>query len=73
MIQKIELSWATVDTTDSAEMAEFRVQQEQLASDRARVAFERLKHLGVIDAQGHSIGEGLPADMRAGAKRDFGG
>ena len=73
MIQKTELSWATVNTTDPAEMAEFRAQQEQLANERARTAFERLKSLGVIDAQGNSIGTELPADMRTGAKRDFGG
>lgn len=73
MIQKTELSWATVNTTDPAEMAEFRTQQEQLANERARTAFERLKSLGVIDEQGNSIGAELPADMRTGAKRDFGG
>ena len=73
MIQKTELSWATVNTTDPAEMAEFRTQQERLANERASTAFERLKSLGVIDAQGNSVGDELPADMRNGAKRDFGG
>ena len=73
MIQKTELSWATVNTTDPAEMVEFRTQQERLANERARTAFERLKSLGVIDAQGNSVGDELPADMRTGAKRDFGG
>jgi hypothetical protein len=73
MIQRIELSWATVNTADPAEMAEFRVQQERLANVRAKSAFERLKLLGIIDEHGASVGEELPPDMRSGAKRDFGG
>jgi hypothetical protein len=73
MIRKAELSWATVNTADPAEMAEFRVQQERLASERAKVAFERLKSLGIIDEHGASAGDELPPDMRSEAKRDFGG
>ena len=73
MIRKTELSWATVNTADPAEMAEFRAQQERLANQRAKAAFERLKSLGIIDEHGESVGEELPPDMRAGAKRDFGG
>jgi len=73
MTQKTELSWATVNTADPSEMAEFRVQQERLANERAKAAFERLKLLGIIDEHGESVSEELPADMRSGAKRDFGG
>ena len=73
MIRKIELSWATVNTADPAEMAEFRVQQEHLANERAKAEFERLKSLGIIDEQGESVGEELPPDMQSGAKLDFGG
>ena len=73
MIQKAELSWATVNTADPVEMVEFRVQQERLANERAKAAFERLKSLGIIDEHGASVGEELPPDMRSGAKRDFGG
>ena len=73
MIQKTELSWATVNTADPREMAEFRAQQERYADERAKAAFERLKAQGIIDADGNSIGDELPPDMRSGAKRDFGG
>ena len=73
MIPKTELSWATVNTADLAEMAEFRIEQERLASERARAAFERLKLLGIIDENGESTGGELPPDMRPGAQRDFGG
>ena len=68
-----ERSWATVNTADPAEMAEFRIEQERLASERARAAFERLKLLGIIDENGESTGGELPPDMRPGAQRDFGG
>jgi hypothetical protein len=73
MIRNTELSWATVNTSDPVEMAEFHAQQERLANERARTAFERLKSPGIIDQQGNSTGDELPADMRNGAKRDFGG
>jgi hypothetical protein len=73
MIRKTELSWASVNTSDPVEMAEFRVQQERLANERAKAAFERLKLLGIIDEHGESVREELPPDMRPGAKRDFGG
>jgi hypothetical protein len=55
MIRKIELSWATVNTADPAEMAEFRVQQERLANQRAKAAFEHLKSLGIIDEHGNRL------------------
>jgi hypothetical protein len=73
MSRKTELSWETVNTADPAEMAEFRVQQERLANERVKAAFERLKSLGIIDEHGESVGEELPPDMHSGAKRDFGG
>jgi predicted ABC-type ATPase len=73
MIQTKKLSWATVNTDDPLEMAEFRSQQERLAGVRVKAAFERLKSLGVIDEHGESIGDELPPDMIPGAERDFGG
>jgi hypothetical protein len=69
MTQKTELSWATVNTTDPPEIAEFYVQQERLANERAKAAFERLKLLGIIDEHRESIGEERPPDTRSGAKR----
>jgi len=72
MIQKAELSWATVNTADPVEMVEFRVQQERLATSERKLlrAFEVS---WIIDEHGASVGEELPPDMRSGAKRDFGG
>jgi hypothetical protein len=54
-------------------MTEFRAQQERQTNERAEAAFERLKAPGIVDADGNSIGDELPPDMRSGAKRDFGG
>jgi hypothetical protein len=73
MIQKTELTWATVNTTDPAEMAEFDEQEERKAGERVKIAFKRLRDLGIVDEKGELLSHELPADMRAGAKRDFGG
>ena len=73
MIQKTELTWATVNTGDPREMADFLAGQERLAGERAKAAFEHLKALGIIDEHGESIGDELPPDMNPGAERDFGG
>ncbi len=68
-----ELSWATVNTFDAEEMAEFWAHQEQRANQRAKAALERLKSLGIVDEAGNSIGTEIPRDMQPGAGRDFGG
>ena len=73
MIQKTELTWATVNTADPAEMAEFDEQEEQNAGERVKTAFKRLRDLGIVAANGELLKNELPADMRPGAKRDFGG
>jgi len=73
MIQKTELTWATVNTEDPAEMAEFDEQEEQKAGERVKTAFKRLRDLGIVAANGELLTDELPADMRPGAKRDFGG
>ena len=73
MIQKTELTWATTNTGNLREMADFIARQECLAGERAKAAFERLKALGIIDEHGDSIGDELPPDMIPGAERDFGG
>ena len=73
MVQTKKLSWATVNTDDPVEMEEFRAQQERLAGERVKAAFERLKSLGIIDEHGESIHHDLPPDMIPGAERDFGG
>jgi hypothetical protein len=73
MIQKTDLTWATVNTEDAAEMAAFDEQEEQKAGERIHAAFHRLRSLGIVDEQGELLSQELPADMRPGAKRDFGG
>ena len=73
MVQTKKLSWATVNTDDPVEMAEFDAQQERLADERIKAAVERLKALGIIDEHGELISDELPPDMLPGADRDFGG
>ena len=43
------------------------------AVQRAKDVAERLRRAGVIDAEGHRIRTDLPADMRDGQDRDYGG
>ena len=73
MIRKTELTWATVNTEDPQEMAEFDEQEEQKAGERVKTAFKRLRDLGIVDARGELLTYELPPDMRPGATRDFGG
>ncbi len=73
MIQKTELTWATVNTGDLDEMAEFNEQEARKAGERVKAAFQHLRDLGIVDEHGDLIDNELPPDMRPGAKRDFGG
>ena len=68
-----ELKWATVNTEDLHEMAEFDEQEEQKAGERIHAAFQKLRSLGIVDESGELLSRELPADMCPGAKRDFGG
>jgi hypothetical protein len=43
------------------------------AAERVSAAFQRLQRLGILDECGELTGDELPADMRPGAQRDFGG
>jgi hypothetical protein len=54
-------------------MAEFDEHEERKAGERVKVAFKRLRDLGIVDEKGELLSHELPADMRPGAKRDFGG
>ena len=73
MIQKTEPSWATVNTDDPQEMAEFNEQEDRKAGERVKEAFQRLRNLGIVNESGELVGDELPPDMHPGAKRDFGG
>jgi hypothetical protein len=55
MIKKPELSWATVNIEDPAEMAEFDEQEEQKAGERIHAAFQRLRALGIVDEKGELL------------------
>ncbi len=52
-----------------------RIVDKILADGPMRLATEldRLRGLGVIDADGNLIPKTIPADMMPGAERDFGG
>jgi hypothetical protein len=54
-------------------MAEFDEQEERKAGESVKVAFQRLRDLGIVGEEGELLNQELPADMRPGAKRDFGG
>ena len=43
------------------------------AVERVKAAVRELQEKGIIDAQGRRIRQDLPADMREGEDRDFGG
>ncbi len=43
------------------------------AVERAKDATRRLQEAGIVDSQGRRIRKDLPADMREGQDRDFGG
>jgi hypothetical protein len=43
------------------------------AVERTKEAARRLREAGIIDAEGRRIRKDLPADMREGQDRDFGG
>ncbi len=43
------------------------------ANERAKIAVQKLKDDGIIDAEGRRIRTDLPPDMEEGADRDFGG
>ena len=43
------------------------------AVERAKEAARRLQEAGIVDAAGRRIRKDLPADMREGQDRDFGG
>ncbi len=73
MLQKTELTWTTVNTADPSEMAAFDEQEERKAGERVKVAFKRLWDLGIVDEKGELLSHELAADMRPGAKHDFGG
>jgi len=43
------------------------------AVERGKAAVRKLQEQGIIDSQGRRIRADLPADMREGEDRDFGG
>ena len=55
MIQKTEPSWATVNTDDPQEMAEFNEQEDRKAGERVKEAFQRLRNLGIVNESANSL------------------
>jgi len=67
MVQHTKINLATLNWEDRwAEV-------DRRASENAKAAFERLKALGIIDANGDTISKEIPDDVRPGSDSDFGG
>jgi len=69
---KRELTWATVNTEDPHEMGDFDEQEEQKAEERIKIAFKKLRDLGIVDANGELLSHELPAEMHPRVERDLG-
>ncbi|MBZ0186041.1 MAG: hypothetical protein K8F91_07265 [Candidatus Obscuribacterales bacterium] len=62
-----------VDLCDPVERTDFFHNQDKKACLRVQKAFENLRSQKIMDEDGILTRKGLPADMKPGAKRDFGG
>ena len=63
----------TVNLDDEREMDAFDDQAITAGMERVRAEGDELRRKGLLDAQGNLLVNELPADMREGAERDFGG
>jgi hypothetical protein len=63
-----------VPTIDTTKLSEPRTDPHlQGAGERVKAAAEELERLGIADKTGKRVRTDLPADMREGSDRDFGG
>ena len=69
-VEDKELTWATVDTNNPAEMEVFRHQQAKKAGGRIRRAVKELQDLGIMDAEGRRVKKELPPDMQPDSETD---
>jgi hypothetical protein len=67
------LTIENVNLDDDAELDAFDDQVITPGLERVRAEGDALRRRGVLDADGNLLLKELPADMKEGADRDFGG
>jgi hypothetical protein len=67
------LTIENVNLDDDAELDAFDNQVITAGLERVRAEGDELRRRGILDAQGNLLMKELPADMKEGADRDFGG
>jgi hypothetical protein len=67
------LTIENVNLDDDAELDAFDDQVITAGLERVRAEGDELRRRGILDAQGNVVLKELPADMKEGADRDFGG
>jgi hypothetical protein len=67
------LTIENVNLDDEREMDAFVDQVLTAGIERVREEGDELRRKGILDSQGNLIAKELPADMKEGADRDFGG
>ena len=67
------LTIENVNLDDDAELDGFDDQVITAGLERVRAEGDELRRRGILDAQGNVLLKDLPADMKEGADRDFGG
>ena len=67
------LTIENVNLDDEREMDAFVDQVLTAGMERVRAEGDELRRKGLLDLQGHLLVKELPADMKEGADRDFGG
>ena len=67
------LTIESVNLDDEQEMDAFVDQVLTAGMERVRAEGDELRRKGLLDSEGNVLVKELPADMREGADRDFGG
>jgi hypothetical protein len=67
------LTIENVNLDDDREMDMFDGQMIDAGRERVQVEGDELRRRGLLDPQGNLLVSELPADMREGSERDFGG
>lgn len=67
------LTIENVNLHDDAELDAFDDQVIAAGLERVRAEGDELRRRGILDPQGNVLPTELPADMKEGADRDFGG
>ncbi len=67
------LTIENVDLDDEREMDAFMEQMFADGLERVRAEGDELRRKGLLDEQGNMVIKELPANMKEGSERDFGG